>query len=185
MQCRQAASQRLQQLALWLLELAARNAPGGRWPDMQTSMRSQVVRKPRRAMLPLREPSQGGHSWSWRGCSWQCCVCGAKTRAAEDGSLQVLPEHRRRQVCRGAVEALRVVSRLAGQACMPPGAGHKLWRTGEIVFCSRCASYTEARYQGLQRPCTAAPHVTQLRRLMCGRPVSYTHLRAHETLSDL
>eukprot|EP00973_Karenia_brevis_P011462 1551429-Karenia_brevis.AAC.1 len=121
------------------------------------------------AKLPLRGAAQGGHTWEWKHSAWQCIVCGTKSRQSREGGLQILPEHRRRERCRGAFGALHAYNRLARHFARPPGAGHKLWQVGPIIFCSRCASYAECRCHGLKHDCSGQPNFTRLRRLMASR----------------
>ena len=49
--------------------------------------------------------------------------------------------------------------------------GHMLYRSGPIIWCSRCAAYSQKRVRGLAKPCPRRVRARDtLDNLMAGRP---------------
>ena len=88
----------------------------------------------------------------------------------------------RKKVCRWILKANEAPG--AGTAGSTPGlhTSHRLFRSGDVVWCARCGVYSATRGMGLARPCTGPVPVAavggraqQLRQLIKGRHPKLHH----------
>ena len=89
-----------------------------------------------------------------------------------------------KKVSRWILRARAAAETLKPGAAAGPHASHRLLRSGNVIWCSRCGTYSTARGMGLARPCTGPVPSTavggraqQLRQLKKGR-----HPKRHHRL---
>ena len=87
-----------------------------------------------------------------------------------------------KRVSRWILQAREAAGPLGHTTANGPHASHRLFRSGDVVWCARCGAYSSARGRGLARPCTGPVPVAavggraqQLRQLIKGRHPKLHH----------
>ena len=105
-------------------------------------------KRPNRVYGPTRPPALGGHTLVHRATGLLCIVC---RRRSQKNNFA-------REKCTGSTKlqwAIRTHTLAASSTS--DGIGHKLARSGDVIWCTVCGLYTEKRTRGIAQECQGPP----------------------------
>jgi len=160
------------------------------WPaDTQPRPKAKAKAKAAAVGVPRVEPPPGQaqlhpeapHQLERGAQRIGCAVCRRYTRLSSAVAAQ---RAFMKSECKGPLEQRASGSTGEGRpGRLEFGPGHRLWKSGPVVWCQRCGAYAEVRCRELRHPCKGpaegGPRAGQLARLKSGRhPLTGVELAA-------